>query len=208
LRQKVTATVIALVLGSFAAVGAFASQGGVSFGGFSGGATTSLEPGVDTPTSTATVDLTATATAADTSTPEPTATGTAVPAATDTPAATETAGPTETAIAGCKDDAEAEADNDDAVGTPAAGGSQDDCDDAHEDQGKHEGLECGKGHADDNAEEDGGGTPTAPAETPTPDTSGTPTIVAELPVHCHGEHGVEHDEGLHLGDEHSGGGHD
>lgn len=214
MRQKITATVIALVLGSFAAVGAFASQDKVDFGAaghlFSGSAETSLEPGVDTPTSTATVDASATATATDTSTPEPTATDTAVPAATDTPSATETVGPTETAVAGCKDD---EDDDDAAVGTPAAGGSHDDdCDDEHEDNGKHEGLECGLGHdmhdGEDDGDEDDGGTPVAPAETATPDVNGTPTIVAEMPVHCHGEHGVEHDEGHPSGDDHSGGDHE
>ena len=202
MRQKITATAIALVLGSFAAIGAFASQDKVDFRSvFSGPATAVETPGVDTPTATATVDLTATAT--DTSTPAATATDTAVPAATDTPSATETVGPSATPGAGCED---GEDGDHAAVGTPVAGASQDsDCDDAHEDQGKHEGLECGQGHhEDDNGDEDGNSsTPTAPADTATPDTSGTPTIVAELPVHCHGEHGVEHDEGQHSGDNHS-----
>ena len=84
------------------------------------------------------------------------------------------------------------------MSTPTAGGSQgDDCNQNH---GKHEGLECGKGHQDDQDNNgQNGGTPTAPAATATPDTSGTPTIVANLPVHCHGAHGQEHDEGNHQG---------
>jgi hypothetical protein len=201
-RQKITAGVIALVLGSFAAIGAFASQDGLGLHVFSG-PSVSDEPGVDTPTSTVTVDASATAT--DTATPEATETETELPSPTDTPEATETAGPTEVAAAGCNE-ADDDDDNHAAVGTPAAGvAHDDDCDDGHEDNGKHEGLECGKGHdgehEGDDANEHGGGTPTAAVETPTPDANSTPTIVAEMPMHCHGEHGVEHDEGHHSGDQ-------
>jgi len=206
-RQKITAAVIALVLGSFAAIGAFASQDKVDLGAagrfFSGAVTADVTPGVDTPTATATATVDLSATPTDTSTPEATATDT--PAATDTPSATDTAGPTETAVAGCE-----EADDDQqAASTPAAGNSNGDCDDAHENQSNHEGLECGQGHREDDDDSQGaGGTPTAPADTQTPDLSGTPTIVAQMPVHCHGAHGAEHDDGHHSGDNHSGDHHD
>jgi hypothetical protein len=203
LRQKIIATVIALVLGSFAAVGAFASQDRLDFGAagrlFSGPATSLQTPGVDTPTTTATAEAT------NTNTPEATETA----EATETPEATESPEATKTAGAGC-DDAEkdeAEQDGDSATGTPvAAATAAAGCNDEHENQGKHEGLECGKGHADDGNDDEGsGGTPTAPAATATPNTRGTPTIVAELPIHCHGAHGVEHDEGQHSGDNQSSG---
>jgi len=187
-RQKVTATVIALTLGAFAAIGAFASQDKVDLGAaghlFSGGVLGAAAPGVDTPTATATVDTSGTATATETSTPEATTTGTPEATSTGTPEATSTAGH-----------------DDDASETPEASETP------HADHGKHEGEECGHGHHKGTATPDAAGTPT-PADTATPDTSGTATIVAEIPVHCHGEHGIEHDEGhgdggpAHASDDH------
>jgi hypothetical protein len=116
-RQKIIAAAIAMTLGSFAAVGAFASQDAVDLGAaahlLSGGVLgveVTPDPAL-TPTDTATVEPTSTETvvATETSTPEATTTG--------TPEATSTADPSETpeATETAEDDADSEDENDNDV---------------------------------------------------------------------------------------------
>ena len=196
LRQKITATVIALTLGAFAAIGAFASQDKVDLGSaghfFSSAVLSDATPGAGTPTATDTATAgatdTATAGATDTATPDATTTGTPEATATGTPEATTTAGH-----------------DDDASETPEASETPHG---NNENNGKHRGDDdnCGQGHdAAGTSTPDTQSTPTPVPDTATPD-QGTATIVAQIPVHCHGEHGREHDEGHgDSGNQHNGG---
>ncbi|MBI5284308.1 MAG: hypothetical protein HY874_04355 [Chloroflexi bacterium] len=97
MRQKLIAAAAALTLGSFAVVGAFASQDGVGLRGFlSGGVLGAEVAPLAGETATATATETATAIATETGTPEATETGTPEATETSTPAATSTPDPSAT----------------------------------------------------------------------------------------------------------------
>jgi len=119
-RQKIIATAMALILGSFAAIGAFASQDAVDLGAatrlFSGGALSAdvvTDPSA-TPTDTATAEPTSTETAIATETSTAEATATDTPEATSTPDSTATPEATETP------DGDDDAHDDDVHGIPTS----------------------------------------------------------------------------------------
>lgn len=122
LRQKVLGAGIALVLVSFAAVGAFAAQDAV---------TTELVP-TETPTTEATAtaaettEPTATSTTEPTETSTPEATETATPEATETPTAEATETPAATATAEATETTEPEEGQRDIKGIPSSNPSHDD----------------------------------------------------------------------------------